>query len=83
MTYEASSLQWTSSSYMPSSASSLHRTYCHCLKMVMRSEAYFKSKKKIYTFLQHRKVLQKQHQIKKSSLLTTLLSAEEEDQDEE
>jgi len=49
----------------------------------MRSEVYFKSKKKIYIFIQHRKVLQKQLQIQKRSSLTTLLSAEEVELDEE
>jgi hypothetical protein len=49
----------------------------------MRSETYFKSKKTVYSFIQHRKVLQKQLQIQKYSSLTTLLSAEEEDLDEE
>jgi hypothetical protein len=83
MTYKASSLQWTSPSYMPSSASSIHRTYHHHLKMLMRSEVYFKSKKMVYIFVQHRKVLQKQLQIQKSSSLTTLLSLEEEEWDEE
>jgi predicted rRNA methylase YqxC with S4 and FtsJ domains len=68
---------------MPSSASSVHRTYRHRLKTLMRSEVYFKSKKKIYIFIQHRKVLQKQLQIQKRSSLTTLLSAEEVELDEE
>jgi hypothetical protein len=49
----------------------------------MRSETYFKSKKKVYSFIQHRKILQKQLQIQKSSSLTTLLSVEEEELDEE
>jgi hypothetical protein len=83
MTYEASSLQWTLFFYMPSSASSIHRTYRHHLKTLMRSEAYFKSKKMVYIFVQCRKVLQKQLQIQKSSSLTTLLSAKEEELDEE
>jgi hypothetical protein len=37
----------------------------------------------VYIFVQHRKVLQKQLQIQKSSSLTTLLSLEEEEWDEE
>jgi DNA-binding LytR/AlgR family response regulator len=83
MPYEASSLRWTSSSYIPSSASSLHRTYCHCLKTVMRSEAYFKSKKKDLYFFTTQKSITETTSNQKSSLLTTLLSAEEEELDEE
>jgi hypothetical protein len=49
----------------------------------MRSEAYFKSKKNLYIFIQHRNILQEQPQNQKSSSLTTLLSAEEEELDEE
>jgi hypothetical protein len=82
MTYEASKLQWTSPSYMPSSTSSLHKTYHH-QKKLMRSETYFKSKKHLCSFIQHRKILQEQLQNQKSSSLTTLLSAEEEELDEE
>jgi hypothetical protein len=49
----------------------------------MRSETNLKSKKNLYSFIQHRKILQDQLKNQKSSSLTTLLSAEEEELNEE
>jgi hypothetical protein len=50
----------------------------------MRSETCFKSKKKVYSFIQHRKnITRATSNSKKKSSLTSLLSAEEEELDEE